>query len=472
MACKLLIRVGILCLCHISSSGLWHNYADDLVRKGESPECKAKYEGTRNLTRLFDDNARQGWKLWPGLLTPHEFETGESMYGFREAMDMLWKNQHPEDCSKAKFLIAEGWPQGFGSEVHVLGVGLAVALRTNRVFMINPEGTPEHDFLNNTWQVQNKFCRGLGNKKSALDCYFEPWTHCLPEHALQGKTIKELHVHQKTYFSDTDFQNKFDEVQATVKDVKTVLFESRGDAPESFPPVLEPILACSPVLQRKYWWRSVAAAYMMRPRQETLALMDQYRSQVPFNHGQEQCVSVYVRRGDKHVEMRPVHTDFYMETALTLWEAGLVPGPGGSGDAVGATPTGSVFLGSEDPDVIDQALRWATKTGWKVHYTKLFDRRSDVSTGLDWVHQVKMKRKQQFKHHELEYFSMILNIDYHLRCNAFVCTLPSNFCRLIDEMRATVAGKITRHYAELGISGCPPNDNNKICLHSHFLNYF
>ena len=134
-------------------TGLWHNYDDKKVERGVSAECRALFSGAQNLTLLRERMAE--WKLWPGLMTEFDHEHGESMYGFREAMEAIWRNQHPADCSKARFLVAEGWPQGFGSEVHVIGVGLAVALKTNRVFIMNPEGVPEHDHLNNTWQVKN-----------------------------------------------------------------------------------------------------------------------------------------------------------------------------------------------------------------------------------------------------------------------------------------------------------------------------
>ena len=52
-------------------------------------------------------------------------------------------------------------------------------------------------------------------------------------------------------------------------------------------------------------------------------------------------------------------------------------------------------------------------------------------------------------HHELEYFAMVYDLDKHLRCEAFVCTFMSNFCRLIDELRATVGGKANRHYVDI-----------------------
>lgn len=58
-------------------------------------------------------------------------------------------------------------------------------------------------------------------------------------------------------------------------------------------------------------------------------------------------------------------------------------------------------------------------------------------------------------HDELEYISMLLNLYYSLRSEAYVCTLASNSCRIIDEMRATLGGKANRFYADLSVETCP-----------------
>ena len=105
-------------------------------------------------------------------------------------------------------------------------------------------------------------------------------------------------------------------------------------------------------------------------------------------------------------------------------------------------------IGSEDPSVIKEAEEWSRRNGWKVIYTNLFDRAS-VSAGYNWTIQQRERQKNTHRHHDLEYLSMLLNIDYHLKCRAFVCTTHSNFCRLIDELRATVASRANRHYLDL-----------------------
>lgn len=58
-------------------------------------------------------------------------------------------------------------------------------------------------------------------------------------------------------------------------------------------------------------------------------------------------------------------------------------------------------------------------------------------------------------HDDLEYMSMLLNLYYSTRSEAWVCTMASNSCRLMDELRATLGGKANRNYADLSIETCP-----------------
>jgi len=429
----------------------WHAYKEEGA--SQAAEC-ASYGNAKNLTS-FVQKAHK-WKLWPGLISAFDEANGDALFGVEQAMELIWKNQHPEDCSKAKFMIAQGWTQGFGSEVHLIGIALAVALNSNRVFLMNPEGPPPaiEQGLDNSWQVDTPLCRKLG-KKAALECYYEPWSSCTIQDALPGGlTIADIHVHKKTYYSDTEFQNE-PKTWKAIENEKTILIESRGDAPHALPKELLPMLQCSPVKPNLYvhWWRSISATYLLRPSQEVLQMMAEYRPSVGFRTSasspKEQCVSIYVRRGDKHVETIPSPLEYYLDSAKMLWNTGLVPG-------VAQGDQGIVFIGSEDADVIDQAKAWGATNNFRVLFTTLFDRRQ-VSAGLNFTIQNKLKKKRKALHHDLEYFSMLFNLDFHLKCSAFVCTIPSNFCRIIDELRATVGGKVDRHYVDVSeMCGTPP----------------
>ena len=112
---------------------------------------------------------------------------------------------------------------------------------------------------------------------------------------------------------------------------------------------------------------------------------------------------------------------------------------------------GTIFLGTEDPHVIEVTKKWCVENDWKVFYTNIFDR-TLVDASANWTVQNNNRKNRVERHHDYEYVSMLLNIDHHMRCNAFVCTIPSNFCRVIDELRASIGGKANRHYADIGES--------------------
>ena len=66
-----------------------------------------------------------------------------------------------------------------------------------------------------------------------------------------------------------------------------------------------------------------------------------------------------------------------------------------------------------------------------MYYTNVFDRLS-VSAS---------EHTPAGLYNPLEYLSMLLNLDLSLDCSSWVCTLRSNWCIIIDELRATVANK-------------------------------
>jgi len=490
--------------------GLWHAYNN---QRGVNKDCASNVTGavpqTADGSHVFavsiykpfvlSNEEVKRYKLWPGLMSVFDQQNGESMVGFREAMEVIWKNQHPEDCSTAKFMIAEGWAQGFGSEVHVIGLGLALAVQMGRVYVLDPRGPPKTNERDNGWQTQNKFC--ARQKRKTLECYFEPWTHCPIDVIMGSKTVEDLKSdREKTYFSDTQINQRFEKEDfSPISNERVILLENRGDVPYFVPRVFDKLLDCSPMHGglHKYWWRTVSAAYLLRPNRETIALIHKYRksseSLKDFDESKERCISIYVRRGDKHVEMKMVEDEIYFQTAKKMWDGDMVRGPDspeaqinpGQGDGgqfgggkvtkvgeqavitlkpkgVGSSSGGrygeqigdrdkslrTIFIGSEDPNTIEFAKIWGKKNGWRILYTDLFDRRQ-VSAAYNHSVQADEKKTHTDRHHELEYFSMLLNLDFHLRCEAFVCTILSNFCRVIDELRASVGGKANRHFADL-----------------------
>ena len=214
---------------------------------------------------------------------------------------------------------------------------------------------------------------------------------------------------------------------------------------------------------------------------------------------------MYVRHGDKDLEMKVLPLSNYLDAAVYLREHDMILGSdeefgmaksngrsllkGGKGKGTGLRATSSgidlnnIFIGSEDPDIIQEAYEWGRRHRVNVFFTNLFNR-SQVSARLDFqaannirsdckgcgysMVGEKTERIQKssnttsplpiVSHHPLEYLSMIINLFYLLTCDAWVCTLKSNYCRLVDELRATVGGKANRFFADLSEETCsrPP----------------
>ncbi len=75
--------------------------------------CPDYFDATRPYSADFIDKL----KLWPELMSPFDEKFGETLYGSKIALDAIWKNQNPENCSNAKYLVSGGWPYGFGSRI-------------------------------------------------------------------------------------------------------------------------------------------------------------------------------------------------------------------------------------------------------------------------------------------------------------------------------------------------------------------
>eukprot|EP01032_Pedospumella_encystans_P024106 gene24106-27274_t len=376
MLLALTVACAVLFASLAPANCLWHPY--DAQKKYE-PQCTNTEENFKLKTKLVSQKNRDKWKLWPDLVSQKDLIEGETMYGFEEAMEAIWKHQHPEDCSKVKYIISGGFESGFGSEFHVIGTALALAMNMNRVFVMFPDG--QNSLMdkmnsNNRFQVDIDFCRK--QKKFSLECYYEPWSQCTIEDALKGSTLQELRTQGLHLFMKDLVEMKDAPAHAYIAQL--------GGSSEVVPTALHNLYACSPFNPGKYryWWRAVSAAFFMRPNEATRQLLLQHRQdkEMKFDLNQEQCVSVYVRRGDKHLEMKMIEDEkVFFTAAKDLWTT-LQAAP----SKYAAQKKPIMFVGSEDPKVLDSAIAWGGKSDWEVKYSNLFDRHQ-VSTRLNATEQ-------------------------------------------------------------------------------------
>lgn len=215
-------------------------------------------------------------------------------------------------------------------------------------------------------------------------------------------------------------------------EIRTVLAEQWGDLP-SGSIRLQPLDGSS-----KQWIRSEHVCFAVI-REEALEPLD---SLPPGS------VAVHVRHGDKFIEVKQLPFKRYLEETERL-AAGdqdiLVLEPAlASSSRTFAFPEEAfasrvMFISTEDPDVIFEAMALARQKQkpWTVAFTQE-NRSNDIL--MDMV-----MRKGAGK----ATLESLLNLELALEADAWVCTLQSNWCQLVDELRMTIAGKASFPYINL-----------------------
>jgi hypothetical protein len=454
----------------------WHAYDPHKIVRNAS--CVHYESSSGDLPKLVSK-----YHLWPNLTSPrmqqlatnHENKPdNHTIYGLKYALRTIAKHQHPVDCANAKFLINGFHRGGFGSEIHILGAVLGIAMEWDRVFVANP-------LWANEWETDNDFCK-TKSKKRNFECYYRLPSTCTIQDALganalnilqsavQGINTQPRHLLEIVVGTVENFNTNHkirQQFYEKVKNAKVIIMKVPGWLKYGVIPYqFLPLLHCSPVKETffYYWWRAIATMYVMRPNEFTLEWISQHRilalEEKERREGEGETdnfndyLSLFVRRGDKAIEMRLAPLEEYTSAIELLYRNPLY----------GMQTTKTIFINSEDDSPMKSLKEWNAKQQQKQQksfssfaiYTidNLYNRMELSSSKTD----EERKKERSPRHHPLEYLSMVLSIHYLAKGNAFICTLASNFCRLVDELRSTVGGKADRPYVDLSVETCgkPP----------------
>ena len=299
-------------------------------------------------------------------------------------------------------------------------------------------------------------------------------------------------------------------VQAAVKSLQGAA-EPQRVAHQLVPLGFSRLLKCSPVAKTAYyyWWRAQAVTFLVRPNRRTLSALAAMRAQhlrVPGGDGgggvngdgdgdgaaggvggvvagavlPRGTINLHIRRGDKSDEATPTGVGVYTRAARRLLHAhsklhnntSEQCGDGGSGTAAGsgadsgatcgggaADRAGHVFVSTEDPAVLalvvssnhGDALAFGGAgaggargghAGAGIKLRVVHTDQSRVNLGnADMVQHMGGTRIM---------LDSLLGLSLALQCDAWVVTMSSNWCRLIDELRATVARKAHGTMVDVG----------------------
>lgn len=297
-------------------------------------------------------------------------------------------------------------------------------------------------------------------------CYYEPESSCSLEDVFPGFN----HSDPTTWSLSEDNLEIFHVHKAVEKQKSRVLLlETKDHAKEGahlIPKLIGPLMDCAKFTGRgeddnaKKWWEAVAAAYLLRPNARTLALLQQL-STFDLTKEADPIIGIYVRHGDKYAEMPLIPWIQYANAAQTLWDSGAVHARiSGLPSPYRPSKNGTIFLGTEDPFVISEAIEWGHKHGWKVLYTNVLNRSwlgAAARQRDQSIDSVRPKGMEEYVdgHHNLEMPSILLNVHHFLQCSGWVATMGSTFNRLVDELKITVAGKADLTTADIRLNTPP-----------------
>ena len=188
------------------------------------------------------------------------------------------------------------------------------------------------------------------------------------------------------------------------------------------PRPLAPLLSSSTIRPEKhfYWWRAVSSAYIIRPNRRTLdAIEDRKRSIFPEMTAPRGTTAVHVRHGDKWKENELTEDKQYLNVLEELFHQ----------EGKRWALSRSVYLSTEDKTT---AEFFQHLPEWDVTYTQVKRYTDKNKSPMAFAEEIGRSN---------EMLNSLTSLDIALQCDAFVMTLSSNWCRLIDELRATVRCK-------------------------------
>lgn len=301
-----------------------------------------------------------------------------SLWKSQEVFDFIYAHQNPANCSGLTFMRMHHSLSGIGSLVHITTAFLALAIELNEVLIWD-------ETFGDSW-TKGDYCAS----SHSFECFFQPLSTCAPHNLLPDDAV----IHD--IFENEDVVNKIPQMW--------------HDAFQE----TQPSEGANRDVGVKYWWRAIAAAYIMRLNERTADQMVRMRDALhvaryipwPLPLG---SFSAHVRHSDKFKEMNLLNFENYAKAIRHAGKNGKEP---------------IVFLSTEDPKVITDAMNMFPDTLLYTPYER--------------------KNPQSLTAHTLrgdeETLHSLLNLWIALEATHFVGQLGSNWNRLIDELRRVWVG--------------------------------
>ena len=336
----------------------------------------------------------------------------------RWAQSIIYQNQFVSDCSRHQIMVTDGYPSGFGSEIHVIGAMLGYAIQHNHILVMTPR-TCKH-FTDPSICTRGCYC------------LLKPITNCNLSDIPANPTtisINTFKVGSTTSTDNTSLTNS-DDFQFTVKHTVPEIFTKA---------LLQRIPNMTPD-QIKYWWRAQSAAFIMRFNTETIKAMNRLRGDISKQYFTDNItesrfplppntIAIHIRGGDKSTEMSLVPATIYIDLILKI----IINMPL-------SFSSRTIFISADDDISLNSAREKAEQASLRVSYTNMY-RRTGGHTLSAWLETG--DNTERFYNH-------LLQLLISLEADSWIGTRASNWNQLIDQLRCVWVDKCSSMYTEIG----------------------
>lgn len=292
---------------------------------------------------------------------------------------------------------------GIGAQIDHMASALGVAIEEGRVLLLD---------FGDVWATGH-FC---GQHMTVDTCYFKPISSC---------SLVDVYGEKFVQQSQAAIRDQLPATRQLVHSERIIFsgLSTKEHAWWKVPSQFNTLLAAplqnnsvriGGVPAHTYWWKSQAVAYIAqlndKMSEKLLYLRHLMYPEFTVPPG---TVSVHVRHGDKGSEMRLLPDDVYQDKVQELMAMFPNQFPG------------KVFLSTEDPQTVEHF------SSSSLNVSHVFMKRSNHQHSSPW----------SVPDLSEEMLYSLLNLQLALMCDAWVCTLASMWCTLIDRLRATLECK-------------------------------
>lgn len=317
----------------------------------------------------------------------------------------IWENQHPPDCSKARFLFVSVTTWGLGSQLHRLGSFLGAALDHQLVLAYYPVKTQ--------W-IDPSFC-----SIDTYDCYFEPLTHCSFDQTFYTQ-LDKAHVCVLHDLNDLNHGRPSCQYYVLQDPIKY------GHYFHHVPFLVQTLFKGQHYerAQSVLYWRTQALTYLVRYNKRTLEWTEAYyKTNCVHCSSSIYDFAIHIRHGDKGKEMTLLPAEDY-DVPLRLIAKMT---------HMNCTAF-SIYLRADDEASLDYFRR--------LYPSLAFLQQEKSSTDVNAVPHIMLVS--------------LANLRQQIRGLHTIGTFSSNWVRVIYELKSTVGYLNNGYYLEVGDFQCIP----------------